>query len=73
MTTSHEDDKKRSHPALAKPPQAKPWQTDGLRCRRSRRASLDVFLTCLSQQRGKERFKGALDKAFQKDRAEAGS
>lgn len=51
VTTSHEGDKKRSHGALAKPPPAKPWQTDGLGCRRSSRASQAIFVTCLSQRK----------------------
>jgi len=73
-TTGHEGDKKRSHPTLAKPLQAKPWQTDGLRCRRSSKASLAVFLTCLSQRRGNGGFEGALNRAFLKEgRAAAGS
>lgn len=51
VTVSHEGDKKRSHCALAKPPQAKTWQTDGLGCRRSSRASSAILVTSSARKR----------------------
>lgn len=51
VTVSHEGDKKRSQCALAKPPQAKTWQTDGLGCRRSSRASSAILVTSSARKR----------------------
>lgn len=51
VMVSHEGDKKRSHCALAKPPQAKTWQTDGLGCRRSSRASSAILVTSSARKR----------------------
>lgn len=66
--TSHESDKKSSHAAPAKPPQAKPCQADGLCCRRSSRASLTLFVTCLGQQRGNGGVRGCPNQNISKGR-----